>query len=158
MPEADFSGPQPPPVRIAKPESGIVETDRVLLEVTVTDQGGGAAAVQLFQNGARVLAESQRREEGKTAHYTFQVALVEGENRFRVTSATADGSWESEPAEIVLRYQKPLARTALHLIAVGVNKYQQETLNLKFAAADAQAIADLFERRGPRSTARDRCT
>ena len=37
----------------------------------------------------------------------------------------------------------------LHLMAIGVNQYRTATMNLKYAARDAQAIADLFTSRGP---------
>jgi uncharacterized caspase-like protein len=33
------------------------------------------------------------------------------------------------------------------LVSVGINRYQQEAMNLKFAAPDARAIAELFRRR-----------
>jgi len=38
----------------------------------------------------------------------------------------------------------------LYLIAVGIDRYAQEAMNLKYAASDAQAIAELFRHRGPR--------
>jgi hypothetical protein len=106
------------------------------------------ANLTLYQNGARVLAPGQSRAEGKTVHRTFTVALVEGRNHLRITASTADGSWESEPAELVLTYERPLAKSRLFLVSVGVNRYADANLNLKYAVRDAEAFAELFRRRG----------
>ena len=77
------------------------------------------------------------------------MAFVEGDNLLEIRATSADGSMESEPARLRLHYDKPLDKPHLYLLAVGINHYPQETLNLKFAAADAQAMAGIFERRGP---------
>lgn len=148
MPDTDLGRTAAPIVRIVSPESGAVEAAESTIEVEVSDQGGEISPPSIYQNGARVLAEGETRQDGKTLFRTFTLPLVEGENRIRVTSASLDGSWESEPAEIVLRYERPLAKSRLHLFAVGVNKYADANLNLGYAAGDAKALAELFRRRG----------
>src|SRR5262249_8283329 len=79
---------------------------------------------------------------------TFTVALVPGANVFEVKAANGDGSWDSESARLRLHLEKPLAKPTLFVLAVGINVYAQDSLNLKYAAPDAQAIADLFRSRG----------
>jgi hypothetical protein len=101
----------------------------------------------LLHNGVRVLAPGQAERDGKVTRRKFTVALVEGDNRLQVQAAAADGSWESEPAEVRIRYEKPLDKPELYLLAVGVSKYSTANLNLKFAARDAKALADLFRKR-----------
>ncbi len=148
LPAGDFAAKTAPLVKIVSPRQGeTVATQRVSLEVEVTDRGGGVEGPWLTQNGARVLAEGERRVAGKVVRRTFVVPLVEGENRLEVRAASGDGSWESEPAAPVLKYEKPLARPALHLVAVGINRYASSTMDLKFARPDAQALADLFDQR-----------
>ena len=137
----------PPLIRIVSPRSGTVDTLKVTIAVEVTDQGGGVAALALYHNDTRVLAHGQARVEGRVTRRSFTVALSDRSNRFRVTASTTDGSWESEPAEVVLTYEKPLPRE-LYLVAVGINRYADATLNLSFAANDAEAFRALFERRG----------
>jgi Caspase domain len=146
VPEVKMARAQPPQLKIATPQSGTIATAEATLDAT--DQGGGIANLAIYQNGARVLAPGQSRTDGKTIHRTFTVALVEGRNHLRITASTADGSWESEPAELVLTYERPLAKSRLFLVAVGVNRYADANLNLKYAASDAQAFAELFRRRG----------
>jgi WD40 repeat protein len=148
LPDVRISRVQPPKLKIVTPESGDVQTAEAMLEVEASDQGGGVANLAVYQNGARVLAPSQSRAEGKTVHRSFKVALVEGRNHLRITASTADGSWEAEPAELVLTYERPLAKSRMFLMAVGVNKHADANLNLKYAAPDAQAFAELFRRRG----------
>jgi WD40 repeat protein len=148
LPEVRLSHGLPPRLKVVTPQSGNVETAEATLEVDAADQGGGIAKLAIYQNGARVLAPGQSRADGKTVHRSFKVGLVEGQNRLRITASTTDGSWESEPAEIVLTYERPLARSRLYFVAVGVNRYADANLNLKFAARDAESFAELFRRRG----------
>jgi len=148
LPEVRMSRALPPRLKIVTPQSGDVETTEARIEVDASDEGGGVANLAIYQNGARVLAPGQSRAEGKTVHRSFTVALVEGQNRLKITASTADGSWEAEPAELVLTYEKPLAKSRLFLVAIGVNRYADANLNLKYAARDAEAFAELFRRRG----------
>ncbi|MBI3467792.1 MAG: caspase family protein [Planctomycetes bacterium] len=111
MPEADFARAAPPRVRIVSPkEGGIVESPRVTLEIEATDRGGGIQGPWLRHNGARVASATESQRLDKALRRQFSVQLVEGENRLEAWSATSDGSWESEPAAIVLRYEKLFQR------------------------------------------------
>ena len=148
LPEVKLSQSLPPRLKIVTPEGGDVATAEVAIEVEAADQGGGVANLAIYQNGSRVLAPGQSRAEGKILHRSFTVALVEGRNHLRITASTADGSWEAEPAELVLTYERPLAKSRLYLVAVGVNRYADANLNLNYAARDARAFAELFQQRG----------
>jgi WD40 repeat protein len=149
MPETDFARTKPPSLRIVSPRGGTSETVNVLAEVQAVDQGGGVSGLALFHNGARILSHNSSVD-GKTTRRRFSVTLVEGTNRLKATAASGDGSWESEPVEIALDYEKPLPKSELYVVAVGVNRYADAALNLQYAARDAQAFADLFRKRGGR--------
>jgi hypothetical protein len=45
------------------------------------------------------------------------------------------------------RSEEAVEPCAVHVVAVGVNQYRQPAMNLRYAAADATAMADLFRRR-----------
>lgn len=151
LPGTEFGSRYAPLVKITAPKQGAtMDQQRTTIVAEVTDQGGGMTAPWLLQNGARVLADEKIEKSGKTARCTFTVSLISGENRFEVYSASGDRSWESAPARLVLNYEKPLERPAVHVLAVGINRYQDEAMNLRFAAGDARAIAELFSRRGPK--------
>lgn len=148
LPPTEFGRAQPPLVRIVSPRSTGVFSRKVTLEVEIVDRGGGVSGLSLFQNGARVAAPGQTRRQDDKVYRTFEVALIEGENRLKVAAANGDGSWESEPAEIVLTFEEPLEKSELYVVAVGVNDYSDASLKLRFAAPDAGSVAELFERRG----------
>ena len=149
-PQVELGASLPPKVKIISPEeNGDVVAATATVDVEVTDAGGGVQGPWLRQNGARVLAAGEKQKVDDTTYrQSFTVALVEGENRLRVEAASADGSWESEPAELRLTLIRNLEKPVLHLLAVGVEKYAEGALNLQFCADDAQALARLFEERG----------
>ncbi len=148
LPEIEIGRALPPVLRILSPKPGEVDTGEVRLEVEVSDQGGGIGNVALFQNGARMLARGTANQTGDTVNRTFEVALVDGSNHFRITAASADGSWEAEPAELTLTYNRPIDKPAkLHLVSIGVSEYADTNLQLQFAAKDAQALTELFRQR-----------
>lgn len=150
MPKVEIGQSLPPIVRVVRPQQGkTVEVHTVSVEVEATDEGGGVRGPWLVQNGARVLVPGETRRDEKTVRRTFEVPLIEGENKLEICAASADGSWESEPAVITFRYERPLPKSELYLLAVGLNRYADESLKLRHAAPDAQAIADLFRSRGP---------
>ena len=150
MPTTKFADKLAPAIQIISPEhGGTVDSAQLELQVDVTDRGGGVKGPWLLQNGARVLSPGNPVPKGKTVERTFEVALIEGDNRIEVCAASEDGSWESEPEVITFTYDKPVAKPQLHLVAVGVNQYAEETMRLKFAADDATAVAQLFTTRGP---------
>jgi WD40 repeat protein len=151
QPTAQLARRAAPLVRIVKPQkNGVVEEPRVTLEVEVADQGGGIAerGPRLVHNNATVFAPGASERDGPIMRRRFTIALVEGENKLEVRAASADGSIESEPARLTLRYEKPLAKALLHVVAVGINEYRQPGFALQFAADDARAMGDLFKRRG----------
>lgn len=148
-PEVQLGASQPPSVKILAPgRGGVVETDRIALEVELADRGGGVRGPWLVQNGARLLLPGNAETTGNVVSRRFDVALVEGENRFEIRATSADGSWESEPAVVILRYERPLPKPEMHLVAVGVGRYEEESLGLEFARGDAEAMAGLFRERG----------
>ena len=149
LPQVELGQSLPPKIRILSPkESGLVDDAQAIMEVEVTDQGGGISGPWLLQNGARVLTPGKPQREGDSVHRRFPVSLVQGENRVEVRAASADGSWESEPAVLVLRYEQSLPKPELYVVAVGVNRYAEDAMTLKYARADAQSIAEVFQQRG----------
>jgi len=138
----------PPLVRILSPTTGAVAAAEATIRVEAMDQGGGIAGVSIYQNGARLPAAGATIRKGQAVEHAFDVRLVKGQNRFRVLATNSDGSWEAEPAEITLTYETGATDGRLYLVAVGINSYAESGLDLRFAAPDASAMAQLFHRRG----------
>jgi WD40 repeat protein len=148
-PQADFAKAKPPTLRIVSPRGDEnTASDEATVEVEAVDEGGGIKGPFLRHNGAKVLASVGSRREGNTLRQSFQLRLIEGDNHIRLEAASADGSWESEPAKLVIRCSKHLAKPELFLVAAGVSKYADPGLSLRYAGNDAQAICKLFRERG----------
>lgn len=140
----------PPLLAIESPtQSGSVDEQRVLLTVTATDQGGGIKGPSLKHNGARLIGavQSTERLEGMIRRQ-FAVDLIEGENVLEVVSATADGSFESEPARLSLQYNQSLPKSRLHLVSIGVDHYADPNLAMNFSGSDCDEFTNVFESRG----------
>lgn len=139
---------KPPTLRLISPkESGATDKTEIAIEVEATDEGGGITGPWIVHNGARLRPETKTSRQGNKLFRSFIVLLAPGENRLEVRAASADGSWESEPATLVLTRQKALAKGNLHVLSCGINNYAEKSLSLKYAAADANEVADLFRKR-----------
>lgn len=148
-PTATFAVQAAPAVRIPSPtDKSSVPADSLEVVVEVTDQGGGVSGLALYHDGIRILAPGDSVKYGKITRRTFKVKLVEGENRFEAKASSGDGGWQSEPARLVVTYNKPLVQPDLYVLAVGVSEYADAGISLKFAATDARKLGDVFERRG----------
>ena len=139
----------PPEVRVTSPAPGSVLTqERLTVTVEVQDQGGGVAEVRLYHNGK--VAGAHQGVSGGAPRYTFTVDLIPGENVLRALAVSRDRV-ESNDDTVRLRRDAPdPVRTTLHLLAVGINVYEDPAFNLGFARPDAEAVARFFEQRGRR--------
>lgn len=150
LPNVELGKSKPPVLKIVSPQDGgSVETDTVTVQVEATDQGGGVQGPWITNNGTAIQTPGKPVRQGNVVRRSFTLPLIEGENHLEVHAKNGDGSWESEPASIVLRCDHANAKPELYLLAVGIDRYTESTLNLKFAAGDAIAMAELFQQRGP---------
>ena len=90
------------------------------------------------RNGARVQTPTIGQRDGSVVRREFDVALIQGENRFEVRARQRRRLLgESEPGVLVVHYQQPLPKPELHLVAVGINRYADKAMELQFARSDA---------------------
>ncbi|MEQ8791510.1 MAG: caspase family protein [Pirellulaceae bacterium] len=150
QPMTGFAKSAAPRVRIVSPTNSSTTKDlRTVVDVEVTDLGGGVKEPWIVHNGARLLLESEKSGVGKTTRRRFVVPLVEGWNELLVYSASRDGSWESEPAQVKINHTAPVRAPSVFVLAVGITDYTEDTMDLRYAAADAKAAAKLFRTRAP---------
>jgi len=82
-------------------------------------------------------------EQGKDkAEAEWNVTLPPGKHQLTVLARCPDSSSKSNTVEITVA--DPAKQNTLHVLAVGVNDYEDSTLKLEFAAKDAQDIAANF--------------
>jgi WD40 repeat protein/uncharacterized caspase-like protein len=136
----------PPEVRIIDPAQGAKPADaKIKVNVEVREQGGGVAEVRIYQNGRLVAAERGRA--GTVQTYGFDVELIPGDNMLHVEAENREHV-ASNAEQVKVTLAKPVIKPVLHLLAVGINRYQDPAFDLGFARPDAEAIATFFESRG----------
>lgn len=150
LPAVELGEQLPPLLAIDTQQSpGNSEDNRVSITVTATDKGGGIKGPWIRHNGARLVGSVQTTEriEGGVRR-TFRVDLIEGRNTLEVVAASADGSFESEPATLVVQHNQPLPKSQLHVLVVGIDDYDSPSLAMQYAVSDASRIAEVFKERG----------
>lgn len=142
-------------------------------EITVTAVAPDDAIdeIRLFQNGKAVTLSTRNLivaddNTVNTATKKYTVDLLPGENTFRAVALNTQRT-ESKPDEIAVIYnagnssneQKPVINNTdgapvasvdksatMYLIVVGINQYQNKTMSLNYALADASAFKEEVEK------------
>ena len=133
-----------PLVRIVTPAAGArLAQEEVDVELEATDQGGGVQDLRLYLNGKLVEGDARglrRKDAGaRKEARKLTIALLAGENRLRAIACN-DQRTDSEPAELTVFRAAPEPQSVLHLIVVGIDRYENPKYQLTYAATDARAF------------------
>ncbi|MEI6436531.1 MAG: caspase family protein [Bacteroidota bacterium] len=131
----------PPKVKITSPQHhSNSSTPAIIVNVDITDQGGGIDEVRLFHNGKLVDGTSRGfqplAQTGSKNTKTFLVNLINGANVIKATAFNNDRT-ESVPEEITVFYQGVTSTSDLYLFCIGINNYKNAKYNLNYAQPDA---------------------
>jgi WD40 repeat protein/uncharacterized caspase-like protein len=150
-----------PRVAITSPATGSsTQTERVTIEATVTDQGGGIGKLEWRINGVTLgLEERGLGRVGDPASDASQrpsirisrtLSLEEGNNRIEVVAYNAQGLIASGPAAITVRLEEAQSAVPpqLYVLAVGINDYWDSRLRLSYAVPDAKAFGEALRQAG----------
>lgn len=138
----------PPVIKFLSPRMNAnFDSPEVVIEVETKETGGGLNGVRLYQNGKLIDASNRIAVLVRNKQSSFRVLLTEGDNYFNAVALSNDNT-ESKPAELFVRLTAPKKETSLRLLVVGLNKYQNSALNLKFSRNDAESLAAFFQERG----------
>ncbi|MEL7146479.1 MAG: caspase family protein, partial [Bacteroidota bacterium] len=136
----------PPSVKLALNLASDQLTTSVL--VKSVDQGGGFENLRLYHNGKRILAEEVMNntvEKRDGEWYTkLKVPLVAGRNVFGAV-AISSGKTESALTEEQVFSQQKASSAVCHVLAIGINDYQNNSMDLGYARADAVAVAEVIQ-------------
>ncbi len=131
------------------PTDGMAKTQVQHFTVEAIRKGKNVAELMVFHQDKR-LGEAalvgRETVSGDITTLPFQVTMEPGRNEIKAIAKNIDGV-ESKPQLVVLEYEGEKARATLHLLAVGVNRYKNSDLNLKFCVADAEATVAAFKKR-----------
>ncbi|MGD1957643.1 MAG: caspase family protein [Fulvivirga sp.] len=133
----------PPEIEILTPKNNqAYDQQKADILFKVTDKGGGAKTATLFQNGKAILAKDLQVKPGRSQVVEHKFNLVPGVNVIEV-SASSKGNIESHKSRVQVQFGGDL-KSSLYLLAIGINEYQNESLNLNYASADAEGFVDLI--------------
>jgi len=142
----------PPEVEFVIPETSIT-TDKpfVTFLVKVTNSGGGAKELKVMHNGKRQEVEAsdliKMTKKGQYAMETFDLQLVPGDNEISV-SAFSKGEIESGLETVNIIYKGLQKTSDCYVLSVGINLYENESLNLTYAKPDARAFSSFMNSKG----------
>jgi WD40 repeat protein/uncharacterized caspase-like protein len=99
--------------------------------------------LRLYNNDVPARGEGDFFDDrGDGLHFrTKQVPLVPGENRFRAVASLGDGI-EGSSSTLYVQYNGAERPPRVHVVALGIDKYEKAGLKLDFAVKDAEDIAN----------------
>lgn len=113
--------------------------EEVTITVRVKDQGGGVGGLEFYVDGQPQSGRQAGLFADGTESRTF--AAPPGARRIEVAALSRAGV-ASVRQVVMATLSGPARDAALHILAVGVEKYQAPGLELKHSAADAKAVAN----------------
>lgn len=144
----------PPEVIItSSPVNQSTEGPEIDIKIEARDTGSGVRSITLYHND-KAIDDGQRAilvrpEANKSLVRTYKVSLVDGANVFRAIAVSNDGI-ESRPAHLTITSATAAKVVALHLLVIGINRYQNPALNLNFSVPDATGVVNYFQQNGRR--------
>lgn len=152
---ARIMGSGPAPItRFSLPMDGAKAAEpEIEVQIELQDEGGGIGRVEWRLNGLTVEVQPTRAAvalDEDVPKATARMALDPGQNVIEVVAYNAAGLLASAPRQLTVTWDGVASSEppALHVLAVGVNDYADGRLQLKYAAADAQAFANAMQKSG----------
>ena len=136
------------------------------LQIQLQNRGGGIGKVLVFVNGKEVASDARGEEinpDAENASITFSLKdhpyLIPGEeNKVEVKAYNADGYLVSRGTSVVYNPQndEPAVKPDLYVLSCGVSDYNGNQIDLKYAAKDAEDIANALRIGGEKLFGPDR--
>ena len=114
------------------------------ITVDIYDGGGGVKEVNIYQNDKLIISDKDVKtsREGEKRSKTYALEMANETNKFKVKVMNFQ-KIESRSDELVIEYEgEVIATSTLHVLAVGINKYQNAAYNLNYAQPDAYSFVE----------------
>lgn len=128
----------------------LTQSRTIPITVEIYDGGGGVKEVNLYQNDKLILTDRDinTKGEGEKVVKTYQVEMGNETNEFKVKVLNYQ-KIESRADVLKIEYTGDIIATStLHILAVGINKYQNAAYNLNYAQPDAQSFVEKLKEKG----------
>lgn len=128
-----------------------VEKDEVIVNLKLTDRGGGIGDIRLYLNGAAVVLDSRAIQivgiNNKEVLKTYVVKLTSGINQLMAVAFNGDNSMRSNEArQEVTAVFKPTTKPSLYALVIGINEFKNPKLKLNYPVADAVLFAETLNK------------
>jgi len=135
-----------PSVDIVSPKSGTAsDKSSISISLKITDNRGGIGNIHAYLNGALVVNEGQTSVMTGERMVTLRIPIVKGGNIISVVAFNRDGSMASTPSSITVNSRAAMNEPVIHALIVGINRYGNEYLSMKYAVSDAASFADTLK-------------
>jgi WD40 repeat protein len=143
------SGPAPEVAILSPRNDTEIDDTKVMLDAKIVNQGGGIGRIEWRINGVALgvqYPDENAVPPAKQIQIKRTFALSEGINVIEVVAYNKENLAASLPAwtTVLIKSKKPRAQPHLHVLAIGVDKYIDKSLELHFAASDARSISAAF--------------
>ncbi|MFZ6012598.1 MAG: caspase family protein [Bacteroidota bacterium] len=128
----------------------LTQARTIPITVEIFDGGGGVKEVNIYQNDKLVISDKEVKTsgEGQKVVKTYAVEMANETNEFRVKVINYQ-KIESRADVLAIEYTgEVIATSTLHVLAVGINKYQNSAYNLNYAQPDAEAFIEKIKDHG----------
>jgi WD40 repeat protein len=140
----------PPEVTIVSPqEKSETSQDSIVVEAKLAhrdaNNNGGIGRVEWRVNGVtRAVQDLQKAADGDVTKLIQKLALPKDTSVIEMVAYNKANLAASLPVAVAVTSTAPLSPQRLHVLALGIDHYRYEVLNLKYAVADAKAISAAF--------------
>ncbi|WOK09615.1 caspase family protein [Imperialibacter roseus] len=139
----------PPTVKIAALPAD--DATKAEVYVKMIDNGGGVSELRLFHNGKRMSLNTQGLSypsgKDRSTTYRHTVDLIGGANTFEARAANNDNI-ESAVSNVEVVADHSSKSATCHILAVGINKYQNPKMTLNYARPDAESFSSMIDDNG----------
>jgi WD40 repeat protein len=136
----------PPEVRLEAQAGPLQGDTEVTFTATLVDRGGGIGPVKILVNGQPVEGRQSGVTEGRTVTRTFTLRLAPGQHSVQLAGTSMAGV-AGQPTAPITALLKGAPGSTLHILAVGVENYQDAKLRLAHSGRDAEDLAADIARR-----------
>ncbi len=123
----------------------ITTQQNLTLDVEVYDGGSGIKEVNIYQNDKLIINDTtflQTKGENDKVVRSYNVEMLNEANEFKIVVINYQRI-ESRPEFLKIEYVgKIILNATLHVLTVGINKYQNPQYNLNYAQPDAQSFTE----------------
>ncbi|MBL7112325.1 MAG: ankyrin repeat domain-containing protein [Bacteroidales bacterium] len=137
------------------PEIKLNQHENGLLEVDLSNRGGGIGPVKIFINGKEIAADARGEGSDPDAE-NLNISLdlknhpylkSDAENIIEVKAANGEGYLVSRGAKVAYypEEKEPAEIPRLFIVASGISDYTGDEIDLKYAAKDAEDMASALE-------------